>query len=186
MVFHQGTILSDDFVMRNPQKRDELSAVFHDAMCFEMEAAGAMEDARCLVIRGISDYADTHKSHLWQPYAAGTAAAFAREILHKIQPLQFPTSPTASTATSLPSQVSQPSSQSSGHQYGRDEAHGKLFIEDGRMTANSMYTLSNPSSVQGNQPVTTDRRTLASSDGAEEFNQQSTCEWPLSRSLTSS
>ena len=85
MVFHQGTILSGDWVMKDPEERDKLSEQFHDAICFEMEAAGVMEDTHCLVIRGIADYADSHKNHFWQKYAAATAAAFAREILYKIQ-----------------------------------------------------------------------------------------------------
>ena len=84
-VFHQGTILSGEWVMKDPEERDNLSRQFHDAICFDMEAAGVMEDTHCLVIRGISDYADSHKNHVWQKYAAATAAAFAREILYKIQ-----------------------------------------------------------------------------------------------------
>ena len=43
-----------------------------------------MDDKRCLIIRGIGDYADSHKKDLWQNYAAGTAAAFAREFLFTI------------------------------------------------------------------------------------------------------
>ena len=35
----------------------------------------------CLVIRGISDYADSHKNDIWQPYAASTAAAYAKELI---------------------------------------------------------------------------------------------------------
>lgn len=35
--------------MENPQKRDEISKMFHDALCFEMEAAGIMDDKRCFV-----------------------------------------------------------------------------------------------------------------------------------------
>ncbi|KAK2050877.1 hypothetical protein LY76DRAFT_529594, partial [Colletotrichum caudatum] len=31
-------------------------------ICFEMEAAGLMDKFPCLVIRGICDYADTHKN----------------------------------------------------------------------------------------------------------------------------
>ncbi len=51
-----------------------------------MEAAGVVDQTRCLVIRGIADYADSHMNGIWQPYAAGTAAAFARELLLIIQP----------------------------------------------------------------------------------------------------
>jgi hypothetical protein len=37
-----------------------------------------------LVIRGICDYADSHKNKKWQPYAAATAAACAKELLSLI------------------------------------------------------------------------------------------------------
>ena len=56
-------------------------------LCFEMEAAGLMNDFQCLVIRGVCDYADSHKHKQWQPYAALTAAAFAKELLLEIPPL---------------------------------------------------------------------------------------------------
>jgi nucleoside phosphorylase len=46
-----------------------------------MEAAGLMDTFPCLVIRGICDYADSHKNGKWQPYAAATAAAYAKELL---------------------------------------------------------------------------------------------------------
>ena len=46
-----------------------------------MEAAGVMNTFPCLVIRGICDYADTHKNDAWQNYAAITATAFASELL---------------------------------------------------------------------------------------------------------
>ena len=85
--FHQGTILSGESIMQDPHKRDELSKQYHNAICIEMEAAGVNEDTHCLVIRGIADYADSHKYWSWQNYAAATAAAFARELLLKIQPV---------------------------------------------------------------------------------------------------
>lgn len=44
-----------------------------------------MDDKRCLIIRGIFDYADSHNNSTWRNYAAGTAAAFAREFLYTIQ-----------------------------------------------------------------------------------------------------
>ena len=52
--------------------------------CVEMEAAGLMDSFPCLVFRGICDYADSHKNKMWQPYAAATAAAYARELLNVI------------------------------------------------------------------------------------------------------
>ena len=63
--FHQGTILSGGSVMQNPRRRDELSKQYHNAICIEMEAASVNEDTRCLVIRGIAAYADSHKYWSW-------------------------------------------------------------------------------------------------------------------------
>ena len=52
-----------------------------DILCFEMEAAGLMNNFPCIVIRGISDYADGYKNDLWQGYAAATAAAYTKELI---------------------------------------------------------------------------------------------------------
>lgn len=51
-----------------------------------MEAAGVYANRRCLVIRGISDCADSHKNDIWRSHAAGNATAFTRELLRKIKP----------------------------------------------------------------------------------------------------
>jgi hypothetical protein len=48
------------------------------------EAAGLMNSFPCVVIRGICDYAVSHKNKKWQPYAAGTAVACAKEVLSLI------------------------------------------------------------------------------------------------------
>jgi nucleoside phosphorylase len=84
VVVHHGTIASGNKVIKDAVLRDKLSAELGGVLCFEMEAAGLMNSFPCLVIRGISDYADTHKNHKWQPYAAGTAAAYAKELLSAI------------------------------------------------------------------------------------------------------
>ncbi|KAH8743422.1 nucleoside phosphorylase domain-containing protein [Hyaloscypha finlandica] len=80
-VVHYGTIASGNQVMRNDIERDKVSSEFEGVLCFEMEAAGLMNSFPCLVIRGICDYADSHKNKRWQPYAAGAAAAYAKELL---------------------------------------------------------------------------------------------------------
>jgi nucleoside phosphorylase len=69
--------------MRHALTRDRLRKE-KGILCFEMEAAGLMDNLPCLVIRGICDYADSHKNKKWQPYAAVTAAAYAKEILSVI------------------------------------------------------------------------------------------------------
>lgn len=79
VTIHRGTIASGELVMRNGMQRDLLAKAYK-VLCFEMEAAGALNDFPCLVIRGISDYADSHKNDRWQGYAAAVAAAYARDL----------------------------------------------------------------------------------------------------------
>ncbi|KAL6401227.1 hypothetical protein AUP68_16956 [Ilyonectria robusta] len=76
---HCGVIASGNQLIKDPTVRDRLGS---DCICFEMEAAGLMNDFPCLVIRGICDYADSHKNDCWQRYAAAAAAACAKEILY--------------------------------------------------------------------------------------------------------
>jgi len=80
---HYGNIGSGNTVMKHAVTRDMI-ARREKIICFEMEAAGLMNNFHCLVIRGICDYADSHKNKIWQPYAAATAAAFAKELLSMI------------------------------------------------------------------------------------------------------
>jgi len=77
---HYGLIASANQLMMDATMRDKL-ALERNVLCFEMEAAGLMNHFPCLVIRGMSDYCDTHKNDTWQGYAAMTAAAYARELL---------------------------------------------------------------------------------------------------------
>jgi nucleoside phosphorylase len=84
VVVHYGTIASGNQVMKDACTRDRLSRELGGVLCFEMEAAGLMNSFPCLAIRGICDYADSHKNKAWQPYAAGTAAAYAKELLSVI------------------------------------------------------------------------------------------------------
>ncbi|KAL5047498.1 nucleoside phosphorylase domain-containing protein [Aspergillus fruticulosus] len=79
IVVHRGTIASGEMVIKNGLLRDYL-AQQHDVYCFETEAAGAMNDFPCLVVRGVSDYCDAYKNNIWHGYAAAVAAAYAREL----------------------------------------------------------------------------------------------------------
>ncbi|KAJ9379007.1 hypothetical protein DTO063F5_7323 [Paecilomyces variotii] len=81
---HFGTIASGNKVIKDGATRDRLSAEFGGVLCFEMEAAGLMNQIDCLVIRGICDYSDSHKNKKWQPFAAAAAAACAKEILSSV------------------------------------------------------------------------------------------------------
>ena len=82
---HYGTIASGNQVVKDSVTRDYWRDT-EGVLCFEMEAAGLMDSFPCLVIRGICDYADSHKNTKWQPYAAAMAAAYAKDLLGEIAP----------------------------------------------------------------------------------------------------
>jgi nucleoside phosphorylase len=83
---HFVTIASGHQVMKDGVTRDRLSTELSSILCFEMEAAGLINNCPCLVIRGICDYADSHKNKRWQPCTAATAAACGKELLTVIPP----------------------------------------------------------------------------------------------------
>lgn len=97
-VIHYGLIASGNQVMKHGGTRDKLGREL-GILCFEMEAAGLMDNFPCLVIRGICDYADSHKSKQWQEYAAATAAAYAKELLSVIRATQVERAPVAVSVT---------------------------------------------------------------------------------------
>lgn len=82
---HYGLIASANQVMKDASIRDTL-AEEKGVLCFEMEAAGLMNQCPLLVIRGICDYSDSHKDKKWHGYAAMVAAAYAKELLFRIPP----------------------------------------------------------------------------------------------------
>ncbi|KAN0077840.1 hypothetical protein V8E54_006144 [Elaphomyces granulatus] len=81
---HYGLIASGNRVMKDGRTRDRL-AKEHGILCFEMEAAGLMNQLPCLVIRGICDYSDSHKNKKWQGYAALNAAAYGKMLLSVVR-----------------------------------------------------------------------------------------------------
>ncbi|KAF4962386.1 hypothetical protein FSARC_9530 [Fusarium sarcochroum] len=84
---HHGLIASGNQVIKDALFRDRLNKdLGGHVLCVEMEAAGLSQDFPCLIIRGICDYADSHKNKEWQEHAAAAAAAFAKELLVHIQP----------------------------------------------------------------------------------------------------
>jgi nucleoside phosphorylase len=89
---HYGLRASGNAVMRSSVRRDELRDTW-GVSCFEMEAVGLMDTFPCLIIRGISDYSDSHKHKIWQPYAAIAAAAYAKDLLRIIHPKEVETTP---------------------------------------------------------------------------------------------
>lgn len=88
MVVHYGTIASGNLDVRDGETRQQLSDDLGGVLCLETEAAGLMNSFPCLVIRGICDYADSHKNEMWHKYAAATAAAYAKDLLTVIPSLE--------------------------------------------------------------------------------------------------
>lgn len=87
MRVHYGLIASGNQVIKSATHRDQLNKdLGGNLLCVEMEAAGLMNNFPCIVIRGICDYADSHKNKDWQEYAAVVAAAFAKELLAYVSP----------------------------------------------------------------------------------------------------
>ncbi|OJJ65820.1 hypothetical protein ASPBRDRAFT_60234 [Aspergillus brasiliensis CBS 101740] len=77
---HYGLIASGDQVVKDAKTRDSIARDL-DILCFEMEAAGLMDELPSVAIRGICDYCDSHKNKQWQRYAALAAAAYAKALL---------------------------------------------------------------------------------------------------------
>ncbi|KAK8065228.1 hypothetical protein PG997_011975 [Apiospora hydei] len=65
-----GLILSGGGVIKNPEDRERLRRGYQDAICFEMEAAGIMNEIPCL--------------DGWHYYAAATAASYCKAVLLKV------------------------------------------------------------------------------------------------------
>ncbi|WXC53970.1 hypothetical protein QX201_013615 [Fusarium graminearum] len=75
-----GRIGSGNTVIKSGEDRDQIAAQ-HNLIAFEMEGAGAWDEVPCIVVKGIYNYADSHKNKAWQDFAAATAAAVAKAIL---------------------------------------------------------------------------------------------------------
>ncbi|KAH8696413.1 nucleoside phosphorylase domain-containing protein [Talaromyces proteolyticus] len=73
---HYGLVASGNQVMKDAQTRDQIAQEL-DIICFEMKAAGLMDQLPCLVIRGICDY-------------SLTAAAYTKSLLSEV-PAVVPT-----------------------------------------------------------------------------------------------
>ncbi|KAL7918287.1 hypothetical protein ACQKWADRAFT_247876 [Trichoderma austrokoningii] len=79
---HLGAVASGDTVLKSGRDRDEI-AQNEGVIAFEMEAAGIWGEIPCIIVKGVCDYADSHKNKKWQDFAAATAAAAAKALLHR-------------------------------------------------------------------------------------------------------
>ncbi|RYP18976.1 hypothetical protein DL767_009724 [Monosporascus sp. MG133] len=108
MRVHYGLIASGNQVIKDATFRDKLNRdLGGNVLCVEMEAAGLINNFPCVVIRGICDYADSHKNKDWQEHVAAVAAAFAKELLEYVQPSDVNGERTAKEILSKVRQVKQ-------------------------------------------------------------------------------
>lgn len=77
---HFGHVASGDTVMKSAHYRDDI-ARRENVVGFEMEGAGVWDMFPTVVIKGVCDYADSHKMKDWQKYAAAVAAATMKALL---------------------------------------------------------------------------------------------------------
>ncbi|KAH7312454.1 hypothetical protein B0I35DRAFT_356677 [Stachybotrys elegans] len=81
-----GCFASGDTVLKSGIIRDKLAKSLSadggdPVIAFEMEGAGMWDTKPCLIVKGVCDYADSHKNKRWQNFAAATAASVTRAII---------------------------------------------------------------------------------------------------------
>ncbi|KAE8131508.1 Pfs, NB-ARC and TPR domain protein [Aspergillus pseudotamarii] len=82
---HIGKVASANTVMKSGEHRDKIVKA-ESVIGFEMEGAGVWDNISCIIIKGVCDYADSHKSKYWQAYAAATGASAAKTFLEYWRP----------------------------------------------------------------------------------------------------
>lgn len=78
-----GSFATGDTVMKSAEDRDRI-AQGENIIAFEMEGGGVWEDLPCVIVKGVCDYADSHKNKVWQNFAAATAAAGMKALLDRV------------------------------------------------------------------------------------------------------
>ncbi|KAH7022292.1 pfs domain-containing protein [Ilyonectria destructans] len=109
-----GCVGSGDTVMKSGEHRDSI-AKEHGIIAFEMEGAGMWDNVPCIVIKGVCDYADSHKHKKWQDFAAATAASTAKALVERYTQTDKPNA--AAGALPDPSRHANFYNSGSGHQY---------------------------------------------------------------------
>ena len=92
---HFGAVASGDSIMQSAYHRDEIfSEEQEEIIAFEMEGAGVWNNTYpTIVIKGVSDYSDSHKNYDWQSYAAATAASGMKALIKTWRPTDKPGQP---------------------------------------------------------------------------------------------
>ncbi|RDW87153.1 uncharacterized protein DSM5745_03795 [Aspergillus mulundensis] len=81
--FHLGRFASGDQVVKSAEFRDNLARE-HEVIAYEMEGPGAWDyTVPCIIIKGLSDFADAYKNDEWRKYSCATGASAAKAFLTK-------------------------------------------------------------------------------------------------------
>lgn len=75
-----GAVASGDNVVKSAAERDKLSKEA-GVIAFETESAGIWDEVPCIVVKGVCDYADSHKHPGWQNYAAAASKAILERYI---------------------------------------------------------------------------------------------------------
>jgi nucleoside phosphorylase len=133
---HFGLMASGDVVMKSGPHRDRIAAE-EDVIAFEMEGAGVWDSFPTVVIKGVCDYADSHKNKKWQAYAAATAAACAKGFLREWRGFdQASPAATLSHKTSERQNVETGRQRSEPEQAQQSNQFSGTFISAGAMSIN--------------------------------------------------
>ena len=89
---HGGTIICGHTTYRKPGLRNSLGYKYN-VLCVDSTTAHIGFKFPRLVVRGIADYADSHKNPSWDNYANFSAAAFARLFLLRLSAPTIASSP---------------------------------------------------------------------------------------------
>lgn len=81
---HFGRYASGNAAIKSAHRRDKLIKE-ERVIGFEMEGAGAWEVLPTIVIKGVVNYADSHKNKRWRGYPAARAALCARAFIEEIE-----------------------------------------------------------------------------------------------------
>jgi nucleoside phosphorylase len=89
---HYGSIGSANRSLRDAVVRDQVAAR-HGFLALDMESAGVgsscfLNDREWFVVRGIADYADSHRNERWRHYASLAAAGYVRALLAECLPVE--------------------------------------------------------------------------------------------------
>lgn len=79
LAIHFGYFASGDSVLESGLDRDRIAS--KEVIGFEMEGAGVWDMLPTVIVKGVCDYADSHKNKIWQGYAAAASASCTHALL---------------------------------------------------------------------------------------------------------